>query len=291
MWTIIINLISIIILGVIIYLLIPIIKLKRIKYKIVNSRAYIKLSEYLFVIIKRNLISQKISKIRPLVIIFIMFITSSITFTIFYSYLKVATTAVILSIPFFLSPIIIIKILLNKEKGQITKNLPMYVINIKNHIAADNNIISAIQKTYVDQPLKKYIDVFKTNISHGMNVIEAFDLLKLEVNVKAFNSFINCCEVCYLNGGNFNKVLDKYVDLLTKENIHRESTKEKAYTDILTLIIMVILNVLVIIIFVFANKDYAEIIRQNFLGRLILNINAISCILIAYLISRIYKEE
>ena len=169
--------------------------------------------------------------------------------------------------------------------------LPIYVVNIKNHISEDNNIVGAIQRTIVEQPLKKYIDIFKSNISRGMNVIEAFDLLKQEVNVKAFDSFVNSCEVCYLNGGDFNKVLEQYINMITKENVHKESAKEKAYADILTLVIMIILNVAVLVMFVFTNKEYAQIMRETFWGQLILNFNAVSYIVIAYLISRIYKEE
>jgi len=124
-----------------------------------------------------------------------------------------------------------------------------------------------------------------------MNVIEAFDLLKADVNIKIFTTFINSCEVCYLNGGDFNKVLERYINMITKENIHKESAREKAYADILTLIIMIILNILVIVMFVFTNNEYAQIMKETFFGRLILNFNAVSYILIAYLISKIYKEE
>mgnify|MGYP006326783009 CR=1 FL=1 len=35
----------------------------------------------------------------------------------------------------------------------------------------------------------KYIDSFKMNVLRGMNVIEAFEILKQEVNVKIFDAF------------------------------------------------------------------------------------------------------
>jgi len=286
-----ISIINLIVLSSILYFLLPTVKTENIKAKIKQTKMYNKLYEYIFLSIKRNLIPSKINKLNPFVLIFFMIVLFVIFFTLFNSYLKVATTSLILALPFFLSPVLVFKILLNKEKANIIKILPMYVVNIKNHISDDNNIISAIQRTIVEEPLKKYIDVFKTNISRGMNVIEAFDLLKEEVNVKSFDGFVNSCEVCYLNGGNFNKVLEQYINIITKENIHKEAAKEKAYEDILTLIIMIVLNVAVLVLFVFTNREYAQIMRETFFGRAVLNFNAVSYILIAYLISRIYKEE
>lgn len=291
MLIVIINIINLLVLAGIIYFFIPVIKKENIKNKLARTKTYNKLSEYIFLSVKRNLLPGKIKKINPIIMIFIMLGLFVVSFTLFNIYIKVTTTALILSIPFFISPILVIKFLLNKEKADIIKLLPMYVVNIKNHISEDNNIIGAIQRTIVEEPLKKYIDVFKTNIYRGMNVIEAFDLFKEEVNVKSFTAFINSCEVCYLNGGDFNKVLEHYINIITKENIHKESAKEKAYADILTLVIMLVLNVLVIVMFVLTNKEYAAIMRETFFGRLVLNFNAVSYILIAYLISRIYKEE
>ena len=291
MWVIVINVLNLVILISIVYFIISVVKTEKLKTKIIQTKTYNKLSEYIILSIKRKLLPSKINKLNPLFMIAVMLVLFIVSFILFNSYLKVTTTSLILSLPFFISPILLIKILLNKEKSNIIKILPMYVVNIKNHISDDNNIIGAIQRTTVEEPLKKYVDVFKTNISRGMNVIEAFDLLKVDVNVKVFDSFVNSCEVCYLNGGDFNRVLEHYINMITKENVHKETAKEKAYADILTLIIMIVLNVLVVVMFVFTNKEYAAIIRETLLGKLILNFNAVSYILIAYLISRIYKEE
>ena len=167
----------------------------------------------------------------------------------------------------------------------------MYAVNLKNHVSEDNNIIKAIQMTSVEEPLEKYIDKFTSNIKRGLNVIQAFEDLKNEVNIKNFDYLINSCETCYLNGGDFVKVLEQYINITTKENTEKESSKEKAYSDMLTLIIMVILNIFVVVCFVLANKDYAYIIRSTFVGRAILSLNALSYLVIAYLVSKMYKEE
>ena len=291
MWLTIVNFLSFMLISILIFLLLSKITIRKNKLNILQTKTYNKISDYIFIAKKKKLISNKILKVNTLSMIILMIVMFLIAFSIFYSYLKVVSTSIILATPFFISPILFIKILINKEKGDIIKMLPMYIVNVKNHIDEDNNIISAIQRTTIEEPLKKYIDSFKMNVLRGMNVIEAFEILKQEVNVKIFDAFIAACVTCYLNGGDFNNVLEQYINMITKENIHKESTKEKAYSDILTLIIMVVLNVLVIVMFVFTNKEYSQIIRGTTLGRLILNFNAFSYILIACLISKIYKEE
>ena len=286
-----VSILNTIIICSIIYLMLSSIKFNNVKSKIIHTKAYKRLSEYVLLGIKRKILPKKLNTIKPIFLFVVMLVLFIIAFILFNSYLKVASTALILSIPFFLSPIFVIKILINNEKKNIVKILPMYAVNIKNHISDDNNIIVAFQRTTVEEPLKKYIDVFKANISRGMNVIEAFDLLKESVDVAQFSVFIDACQVCYINGGSFNSVLERYMRIIAKENVHKESTKEKAYADVLTLIVMAILNIIVIVMFVFTNKEYSQIIRETFLGRVILNSNAVSYIVIAYLISKIYKEE
>lgn len=290
-WKIAISLFNLVVSTLAVYMLILLIKQGKLSNGIYKTKLYNKLDEYIVLTVKRNLMPIKFRISSPIILALIMIVFFLISFLVFFSYLKVFSTSLILSLPFLISPILIIKILLNQEKSRIIKALPLYVVNIKNHISDDNNIIGAIQRTTVEQPLKMYIDKFKSNISKGMNVIEAFDILKKDVNINVFTDFINSCQVCYLNGGDFNSVLEHYISMVTKENIHKESAKEKAYADILTLIVMIILNILVVIMFVFTNNEYALIMRETFLGKLILNFNALSYILIAYLISKIYKEE
>lgn len=243
------------------------------------------------IIYKRGMLKKQQKYITTFSIIILSVILCLISFGIFFKLFKVVSTAIILSIPFLLFPTLLLKFLVRKEKSQILAILPMYVINIKNHITEENNIINAIKQTSVEEPLNKYIVAFKINISKGVNVIKAMDMLDEAVNIKEFSDFIVACKACYTNGGNFAAVLERYIEMLTKENINRETTKEKAYSGVLTLVMMVILNVFVIFMFVFRNAEYANIIQNTFVGHVILDINAISYILIAYLTSKIYKEE
>lgn len=289
---IVISIIIFILFSLLLYVILNSYGITKVKNKINlrENKIYTKFGDYIVLLTKKELVPKRMKFKSPLILVGIMTLLFIASFLLFYTYLDVISTSLILSIPFFISPLIIIKIVLNQEKSKIRKILPMYAVNIKNHVSEDNNIIKAIQMTLVEEPLAKYISAFKGEIARGINVIDAFETLKKEVDVPDFDNLINACEVCFLNGGDFVKVLDQYINIITKENLNNEETKEKAYSDILTLIIMIVLNIFVIVMFVFANKDYAAIIKETFVGRAILNFNAISYIIIAYLISRVYKE-
>ena len=206
-------------------------------------------------------------------------------------YIKVLSTSCILSIPVLISPIIISKILIGRNKQKILKQLPFYVVNIKNQMKEDNNIIQAIKKSKVEEPLAKYINEFVTNVFNGANVIESFNKLKQDVDVRDFTELINSFEVCYKNGGDFLSILEKYIHIKTKERLQKEEVEEKTFSSVMTLIIMNVLNVVVVITFALRNENYASIIRNTLAGRVILNINAITYMLTLLVIAKVYKEE
>lgn len=230
----------------------------------------------------------RINAIKVIVISIIIFLISTL---VLYIYIKVLSTSVILSIPFLLSPLIISKILIRRNKEKISKQIPFYTINIKNQMKEENDIIQAIKRAKVEEPLAKYIEKFKLNVFSGMNVITAFERLKNDVGVKEFSELVDSFEVCYKNGGDFVKILEKFILMKTKERMQKEETEEKAFSSVITLIVMMLLSVFVIITFVFANDEYANIIRTTVGGKVILNINAISYMVMSWIITRVYREE
>lgn len=280
-----------------IYLTLPILKnTKNRKYiGLINDKLNFCLSKYLKDYMRqmsdKNLLPKRLKGMSPIILLIISIALFFIVNFILNASINIRSTSFILSVPVLFLPLIIIKIILNNEKMKIIRQLPSYVVNLKNHISIDNNITKAIESTVVEAPLKNYIYRFNCNIKNGISVIDAFEELCKFVGVKQFSELVTACEVCYINGGDFIHVLQKYLVMITKENVQREETEEKAYSAILTLGIMLILNVLVISCFLFSNNDYATIIRETFAGRAILNFNVLSYFVIGCLIAKIYKME
>ena len=109
-----IILISVLIFAIIIYLIITNVKTNKLKSKIIQTKSYKKLSEYINMTLKRNLVSRKKSILNPAFLIIIMLGVFIVFFVLFYSYIKVLSTAIILSLPFLFSPVILFRILLNR---------------------------------------------------------------------------------------------------------------------------------------------------------------------------------
>lgn len=220
-------------------------------------------------------------------------IVSTILFVIIvllcYKITKILSTSLILAFPAYVLPYLILKYLIDNEKKQILYILPSYIVNLKNYIQQENNIIAAMKNVSCAQPLEKYIKSFNVQVGRGMNLKKAIEKLKRQVGILKFSELLSTIDACYSNGGNFENILNKYIDIISKENIHKEKIKEKAYSSVIILCIMIVINIYLVFSFILSNQKYANIIQNSIIGRIILNINAISYILIGYIVLKIYR--
>lgn len=267
-------------------------KIKNVIFKEISKTSFLKKTyDYIEELKRIDHKRSKRIKITPIGFILTSILISLIVFTTTFFLIKIFSTAIFLSLPFCFVPVFFIKAYKHREKQRIQELLPSYLINLKNNIELENNILKAIQKTPVESPLKQYIDEFNSNINNGVTPTKAFTLLKTKINMKQINLFVSACQVCYLSGGEFDKVLKKYLQIITRENNERERIKEEAYGSILTLAVMIIINLILVFFFIFKNPEYSLIIRETFLGRAILNFNVLSYYIIGILILKIYRME
>jgi len=218
-------------------------------------------------------------------------LTTGIIFLILKKMIKIESTALLISLIIFIVPIVIIRIRVDYRKNKILNILPAYIINLRNNIEIDNNIIKAIKKTEVEEPLIKCIKEFNLYVEKGINIYDSFERLKSLVNVKKFSDLVNIFQTCYLNGGNYTKVLNKYLYIITNETNKKEELKEKSRSVITTLIVLLFLNIYLLLFFVFTNETYKQIILKTSTGNIILNFSIIVYLIIATLIYKIYQME
>lgn len=295
------NLIYKVIFGSIVYILTFLIvfysKNKFNKYSIIDKITKNKISssilekynELINEIYSRQLFScnKKVINIQSVLII------STILFVIMlllcYKITKILSTSLILASQTYVLPYLILKYLIDNEKKQMLYILPSYIVNLKNYIQQENNIIAAMKNVPCVQPLEKYIKSFNMQVERGMNVKKAIEELKKQVGIVKFSELLSTIEACYSNGGNFENILNKYIEIISKENIHKEKIKEKAYSSVIILCIMIVINIYLVFSFILSNQKYANIIQNSIIGRIILDINAISYILIGYIVLKIYR--
>lgn len=254
-----------------------------------NNLSFIKKIEfYINYLSKYN---NKIIYFRPFIIIIISCILSIIIGFVSFKLLDVFSSALIISIYSFFIPYIILANLYNNYRKKIIETFPTYILSLKNYTKISNDIIIAMKNVKVEYPLSIFTNKFNILIEKGITVYEAFEKLKNDINISKISEFISAIQNCYLNGGDFSNLLDKYSKIINKINIQREREKQDNFTSILVLIILAIINIFLIIKFIYANTLYKNIITTTFIGNCILNINILSYLLIFYFIKKLNKLE
>ena len=286
--------IQIILLSIILKILIPLIK-KKLKFKITfnNINKYTKIKyyknninnifnelNYEYTLFNYNLFSF-LSYIIISIIIFI------ISYILSYNFLKLHTTSFLISCIFSTIPYIVLKILIKNRKNKILEIFPSYLVNLKTYTRVDNNIINAISKVKVSNPLKRYIEIFNISNKKGVSVFESFELLKKNINIDKISNFLTLLQHCSISGGNVTKILDKYAKMQMRINLRDEKEKQNIFTSKLSLVILVIINVYILFGFILSNTDNYTLITTTLVGKIILNINILSIVLIGYLYYKI----
>ncbi len=235
--------------------------------------------------------AKKNKILTSITILLISIILAILTYFLSIFSIKIISTSIILSIVSFCVPYLAINLLVNSNIRKIKIILPSYIVNLKNNMEVTNNIIKAIKITKVEPPLEHSINVFNYKVEKGINVYQCFDELKENINIEVFSNLIDAFKVCYSNGGDFSRVLNKYIDIVSKENIEKSKLKENSSATILTLIIMVVINILLLFSVVLSNIDYRKIILESFAGHIIINFEIISYIIVVYFVYKVYKME
>lgn len=257
----------------------------RFKYITDLNNLIIKLSE------NKNNTNILFKFLNPLLIIIFSIIFSILIYFISNQIFKIKSTAFIISVFCFFLPYFLFKMLVHKKKHKILKIFPGYILDLKKYVKTDNNIVLAFKYTKVVSPLTEYIEKFNISIDRGLNIYDAFENLKVDINIKKISEIITIIQKCYLYGGDFEKLLDRYSKILMNKNIQKEKEKQNTYTSKLILTILVNINIYMLYSFIYKNEKYLKIMTTTIPGIIIININILSYILIIFLIFKINKME
>ena len=214
-----------------------------------------------------------------------------ITFVITYKFLNLFISSIILSLFAFFLPYYIIKYFSYCRKVKILNIFPNYVVSLKNYTDVNNDIIEAFRRASVEEPLIPYINKFNISIQKGIKAYDAFETLKTNINIKRINQFITLLQFCYIYGGSFEELLDKFSKIQMKSNIQREKEKQKIFSSKLVLLLLILINIYILFGFILTNNEYYNILVNTFMGNVILNVNILSYIFIFYMYVKLNKME
>lgn len=238
-----------------------------------------------------NAKSSKYVFLNNLTILIFSTAFSIVSYVIFYKILKIKSSALIIAILNFFLPYYILRLVIYFARQKILKQFPEYILNLKKYVGVSNNILLAFKNAKATFPLSVYIERFNISIEKGINVYDAFERLKTDINIEKITKFITIIENCYLNGGNFEKLLDRYAKFLINRNIQKEKQKQNSYSAKLVICILILINIYIIYSFIYKNKEYFNIMTQTIPGIVIVNFNILSYIFMIYMIFKINNEE
>lgn len=214
-----------------------------------------------------------------------------ISYILFYHIFHLVIPSLLISMFFSVVPYNICIYMSRRRKKDILKSFPTYVLSLKNYTDVDNNIIYAFAESTPSDILKKYIDRFNISVSKGVSVYTAFEQLKDSLKIKEISRFLTLLQNCYLNGGNFSYVIEKYSKFQSKVNINKEKEANELLSSKITLVVLILLNVMLLFGFVLKNDGYREIILGTVSGRVVLCLNIITYFAIYLIYIKILKME
>lgn len=220
-----------------------------------------------------------------------MLVAYFVLFGIIFYTINVWLASAIFSAPILLFPYIFSKIKEVKRKKEIVNQLQIYSLNLKNNIKNDNNIVLAIRRTKVEGELKEHIAQFIKNIDNGISIYEAFNKLDKALSVPEFSELMQAIVLCYKTGGEFSNILEVYSKQLSDKLLKQEKEKEKAFSTVITLGIMIALNIFMLIIYIPQNSEMIIAFSGNLLGRFLIDVNAITTLCSMFFLYKIYKME
>lgn len=224
-------------------------------------------------------------------LLILMLILSVVLSIIFIINTKIIVFSIILSIFISSIPIQYISFKNNLFKRSFNQNLNLLIINLKNNVKNNNDIVFAIKKTIKNNTLKMYFEDFVYAINNGVNVIEAFEYTKDYFNISEFTNLISIFQNCYVYGGNYYNIL-KNAEEQIKEKKKLYNKFYKANTEMIsTLIIMLFINLYIVFSFILSNKEYINLYLNTIIGKIIIDINLIIIIKIYFTILNSGKME
>lgn len=224
-------------------------------------------------------------------LIFISLVIFIISNIFFINKIKIFSSSLIISIILSFIPYAIIKNIYIRKRQKIIEIFPTYIINLKNYTQTSNDIIIAMKNTVPPDIIEPYIKNFNNLIRNGVSASDAFDRLSNKINIKRIREFFISCGYCYINGGNFNRLLEKYAKALNTVNMQREKENQENFSTKIVMVIIIFINLYMVFGFCFSNEQYKQIIINSFVGRSLINMNLISYVIIFLFSNKLEEME
>ena len=260
------------------------------KHKKVKISQKFNLVYNLNVLIEKAAIKRNIF-VNPIMVILYGMISVIVLYNLLFGFLKIFSLAVIISLPGFFVPVLILQWIANYKNEKLEKTFLNFLIQLKNYAQISNDITSAFRQVRTVEPLQNFLDKFNLEIASGIKVEEAIEHLKEKISVKKFKEFFSNVQYCYIYGGNFTALIDKNYKIIADLQSEKERRKQETQSARLVLYILIFLNLFVYVTYIKNNYENYMIMQRSFMGMLILYWNFISMWLLIFLAENVKKLD
>ena len=234
---------------------------------------------------------QRNMLINPIFVIFAGVLCVCFAYTVSFGFFKIIMLSLIISIPFFYLPFLILSMIAEYKEEKIEKVFLNFLLQLKNHTRINNDIISAMSEVKTIEPLQGYVKKFLVQVSSGTRLENAIQDFKEKVSAKQMKSFLTNVEHCFLYGGNFSELIDKSYIMISEIQEEKKKRIEETKSARIVLFILILLDIIVYVSFIKSNVENYMIMTRSAIGNLILYWNFISMWLLVWISIRVKKLD
>jgi Flp pilus assembly protein TadB len=205
---------------------------------------------------------------------------------------KITSVAIILSVPFVFSGVLVIQYFADKKQEKLEEVMNDFFIQFRGEIKVNNDIISAfkkIQNTCLP-PFNEYINKMMIEIKAGEIPEEALKRFADKVDINKFNLYINNLKYCNTYGGNV-ETLTIETQKMIEDLLKQKKKRKKETNSICTALYMLIgIDLLIYFNFIISNASYLKLMTNSSIGNAIINLNFISIwvvVLLSYFVKKL----
>lgn len=229
--------------------------------------------------------------VNPITILLLGILCVNVAYVIAFSIFQIIALAVLISLPFFFTPFVILHWMAERKERKLEKVFLNFLLQLKNHTQIHNDIVMAMKEVKTAEPLQGYIQTFLIEISSGVKMEKAIANLKEKINIGQIKMFFTNVEHCYLYGGSFSELIQKSYQMIREIQTEKVRRQEETKSARWVLFVLIALDFIVYISYIQSNRDNYLIMQKSIIGNMILYWNFLSIWLLVLLSMKVKKLD
>lgn len=243
------------------------------------------LSKNLFIKLKNDI--ERIGVVKSIAFLGILVLAGILIIPIGYriclGLFRIKSVALILAVHLALVPFIVVKELARIKQNKTEEILVHFLTQLSSSLKINSDIVEAFRsiQNICMEPIRGYVKHFLVEINSGVAVDKALYTLSNRVNIRRFSIYINNLKYCSIYGGDTEGLTKRTAMLIDDLNKERKKREKETKSACIILYGLIILDLIIYFNMIVSNGNYIVIMRENFIGQIIVNINFISiCVLV-----------